>query len=138
MIDRLLEKHLKPIARDQWRWHLWRGLAACWAVMAGAGVGLIVLHRLTGWWAAWLLPSLIAVAAGWALFVWLRWRRLEPDYRQIARQIERKRRLHNAEMENQQKLWRWLIVAALAVLLVETCLAGWLTRRATVGATTPG
>jgi hypothetical protein len=26
-------------------------------------------------------------------------------------------------------LWRWLIVAALAVLLVETWLAGWITRR---------
>jgi hypothetical protein len=48
---------------------------------------------------------------------------------QLARQLEQKRRLHNAELENQQKLWRWLIVAAFGVLLVETCLAGWLTRR---------
>jgi hypothetical protein len=37
--------------------------------------------------------------------------------------------LHNAELEARQKLWRWLIVAALAVLLVETWLAGWTTRR---------
>jgi len=37
--------------------------------------------------------------------------------------------LHNAELEARQKLWRWLIVAALAVLLVETWLAGWITRR---------
>ena len=36
--------------------------------------------------------------------------------------------LHNAELEARQKLWRWLIVAALAVLLVETWLAGWITR----------
>jgi hypothetical protein len=36
---------------------------------------------------------------------------------------------HNTELEAQQKLWRWLIVAALAVLLVETWLAGWITRR---------
>jgi hypothetical protein len=48
---------------------------------------------------------------------------------QLARQQEQKRRLHNAELENQQKLWRWLIVTAFGVLLVETCLAGWLTRR---------
>ena len=48
---------------------------------------------------------------------------------QLAKQQEQKRRLHNAELEQQQKLWRWLIVAALGVLLVETCLAGWLTRR---------
>jgi hypothetical protein len=38
--------------------------------------------------------------------------------------------LHNAELEARQKLWRWLIVAALAVLLIETWLAGWITRRA--------
>lgn len=37
--------------------------------------------------------------------------------------------LHQAELEGRQKLWRWLIVAALAVLLVETWLAGWITRR---------
>jgi len=37
--------------------------------------------------------------------------------------------LHNTELEARQKLWRWLIVAALAVLLVETWLAGWITRR---------
>ena len=43
----------------------------------------------------------------------------------------RKRRQHlqAAELEQQQKLWRWLIVAALVVLVGETLLAGWLTRR---------
>lgn len=40
--------------------------------------------------------------------------------------------LHHAALEARQKLWRWLIVAALAVLLVETWLAGWITRRAAV------
>ena len=33
-----------------------------------------------------------------------------------------------AELENRQKLWRWLVVAALVVLLLETLLAGRLTR----------
>ncbi len=32
------------------------------------------------------------------------------------------------ETENEQKLWRWVLLAALAVLLMETWLAGWLTR----------
>jgi len=41
----------------------------------------------------------------------------------------RQETLHNAELEARQKLWRWLIVAALAVLLVETWLAGWIPRR---------
>lgn len=47
----------------------------------------------------------------------------------LSRQAAQQRHLHNAELENQQKLWRWLIVTALGVLLVETWLAGWLTRR---------
>jgi hypothetical protein len=37
---------------------------------------------------------------------------------------ENLRQLHNAELEGRQKLWRWLILAAMAVLLVETFLAG--------------
>jgi hypothetical protein len=51
------------------------------------------------------------------------------------KQEEKKRlRLQAAELEQRQKLWRWLIVAALAVLVLETWLAGWLTRR-NLGAT---
>jgi Aerotolerance regulator N-terminal/von Willebrand factor type A domain len=39
--------------------------------------------------------------------------------------------LQNAELENRQKLWRWLIVAALAVTFGEIVLSGWLSRRVT-------
>lgn len=45
------------------------------------------------------------------------------------RQAEQTRLVHHAELESRQKFWRWLIVAALAVLLLETWLAGWITRR---------
>jgi hypothetical protein len=49
-----------------------------------------------------------------------------------AKQVARKElKLRAAELENRQKLWRWLIVAALAVVLLETWLGGWLTRRST-------
>jgi hypothetical protein len=34
------------------------------------------------------------------------------------------RQLYNMELENRQKLWRWLILAAIGVLIVETWLAG--------------
>src|SRR5437016_5209110 len=88
MIDRLLEQHLKPIARDYWRWQLWRGLARCWSAMAAAGGAFILLHRITGWWAPWILPLFFVAAASLALVVWRRWRNSRPDYRQIARQIE--------------------------------------------------
>jgi hypothetical protein len=33
-----------------------------------------------------------------------------------------------AEMESRQKLWRWVLIATLIVLLAETWLGGWLTR----------
>lgn len=33
-----------------------------------------------------------------------------------------------SEMEYEQKLWRWVLIAILAVLLIEIWLAGWLTR----------
>jgi hypothetical protein len=48
------------------------------------------------------------------------------------RQLEQKKHLQNVELEARQKLWKWLIVAALVVLMVETWVAGWVTRRATV------
>ena len=34
------------------------------------------------------------------------------------------------KLENEQKLWRWLIISLLVVLILETWLAGWLTRPA--------
>ena len=34
------------------------------------------------------------------------------------------RQMQNAELEGRQKLWRWLIVAAIGVLIAETWLAG--------------
>ena len=36
-----------------------------------------------------------------------------------------------AQMESEQKLWRWVLVAALVILLIEIWLGGWLTRPAT-------
>jgi hypothetical protein len=39
------------------------------------------------------------------------------------------RHLQRAELENQQKAWRWLIVGVLAVILGEIILSGWLARR---------
>jgi hypothetical protein len=51
-----------------------------------------------------------------------------PAVRQNARQT----RLQNAELENRQKLWRTLLLAALTVLLLETWLAGRTARRAVI------
>jgi hypothetical protein len=37
---------------------------------------------------------------------------------------EERRQMRNAELENRQQLWRWLILAAVGVLILETWLAG--------------
>lgn len=36
-----------------------------------------------------------------------------------------------AEAEGRQKLWRWFLIATLAVLLIETAVAGWSLRKRT-------
>ena len=46
---------------------------------------------------------------------------------------EQRRQMRDVELENRQKLWRWLIVAALVVLIVETWLAGYLSSSTTAG-----
>ncbi|MBL9137996.1 MAG: BatA domain-containing protein [Verrucomicrobiales bacterium] len=43
----------------------------------------------------------------------------------------RKQQLAAADAENRQKLWRWLMIATLTVLLVESAVAGWKSRRIT-------
>jgi hypothetical protein len=40
-----------------------------------------------------------------------------------------KQQLKNAELEGHQKLWRWFVVATLAILILETAIAGWTARR---------
>ncbi|MEX2141066.1 MAG: BatA domain-containing protein [Pirellulales bacterium] len=50
----------------------------------------------------------------------------QPTAEQIA---ERQRQARIFELENRQKLWRWLIIAVLAILLIETALAGRLAHR---------
>ena len=52
----------------------------------------------------------------------------------LAKLAEQKRRLQNTDLEAKQKLWRWLIVGALLALLLESWLAGWLTKRGAVEA----
>jgi hypothetical protein len=51
---------------------------------------------------------------------------VDPSVRQAQ---ERKTRLEHEELENRQKLWRWLILAVLAITFVEIAVGGWLARR---------
>ena len=49
----------------------------------------------------------------------------------IAAQLpaNRQRQLQLFELENRQKMWRWLLAGVLGLVVVETALAGRLTRR---------
>jgi heme A synthase len=49
---------------------------------------------------------------------------------EVGKPVDNKIFLQGIEAENRQKLWRWFIAATLAVLLVESALAGWTARRA--------
>ena len=42
----------------------------------------------------------------------------------------RERHLRTIELENRQKMWRWMIVGVLGLLAAETALAGRLAHRA--------
>jgi hypothetical protein len=52
----------------------------------------------------------------------------------VKQREQKQQQLLAAELEKRQQLWRWLVVAALVVLIFETWLAGWLTRRASAPA----
>ncbi|MEX2216206.1 MAG: BatA domain-containing protein [Phycisphaeraceae bacterium] len=48
----------------------------------------------------------------------------------IASQADRARQMRMAELENRHKLWRWMLVAALGILALESWLAGYFASRA--------
>ena len=47
----------------------------------------------------------------------------------LKKEAEKKERLHATELEQRQKLWRWLLVGALIFVILETAIAGRLTNR---------
>src|SRR5262245_10123909 len=83
-----LKAHLGPVVRRQSQLALRRKLAACWIGAALLGLGVFALQRLTGWTsnAALLLTALLGIIA--TTVVIRRHGRSEPNYREIARQIE--------------------------------------------------
>jgi hypothetical protein len=55
-----------------------------------------------------------------------------------AREVARQEQLRDVELESRQRYWQWLAAAALALLIVETWLAGRLSRPAAPVAPAPG
>ena len=55
---------------------------------------------------------------------------LQSTHRETSQEQEqRERQMRITELESKQKMWRWLIVAAIGVLMIETWLAGSIARR---------
>jgi heme A synthase len=48
-----------------------------------------------------------------------------PDKAAVERMEKAKQHSGLAQMESEQKIWRWVLVAMLIVLLIEIWLAGW-------------
>lgn len=88
MIDRLLQIHLDPVARDHRRWQLLRTLTRGWLVAAGAVLLLVFVHRSTGWTSPWFFLSLFVAVSAWTLAAWRRSQRTPLDFSAIARNIE--------------------------------------------------
>jgi hypothetical protein len=47
----------------------------------------------------------------------------------VAEQHERRQYLQDVQLESRQKLWQWLILAALGLVVTETWLAGRATKQ---------
>ena len=89
MIEAALRKRLRPIVKRRRRLHLAYFLSVCWLVAALLGIGLICVNRYWGWKspvANWALCISTALATLYALY---RYHRMQPDYKAVARHIER-------------------------------------------------
>ncbi|MHC4436113.1 MAG: hypothetical protein ACYS3S_02050, partial [Planctomycetota bacterium] len=89
MIEKALRKRLQPIVKRRCRLHLAYLLSVCWGIAAIVGIGLIIVNRYWGWKspvANWALCISTVLATLYALY---RIRRMQPDYRVVARHIER-------------------------------------------------
>ena len=88
MIAPFLRSQLTPVAQRQRQWRLQSRLAACWAGAALAGFIGIFLQRFAGISLPGLMLLLGTATAVCSLLIWKRTQKWEPDFRQIARQIE--------------------------------------------------
>jgi len=52
----------------------------------------------------------------------------QPSKTNLQQSTPAKQHQKSAVLENKQKNWRWILTAALVVLMAEIWLAGWLTR----------
>src|SRR5437667_2561982 len=83
-----LKSRLQHVAFRRRRLQLLSTLAACWAGAAILGWGLMVLERRSGWTSSLALPLIALLGLTAAFIVVLRHRRKEPNWHELAAQIE--------------------------------------------------
>jgi len=89
MIEAALRKRLRPIVKRRRRLHLACFLSVCWFVAALIGIGLICASRYWGFKSSnanWALCISTALAT---LYGFIKYWRMQPDYKAVARHVER-------------------------------------------------
>ncbi|HSV98774.1 MAG TPA: DUF4175 family protein [Sedimentisphaerales bacterium] len=88
MIEEALRRHMQPAVDRRMHVHLaWR-MAACWLIAGLVGIALAGAGWLWGWRSPWATLGLFIVAFLATIWVVYRSRRMQPDYRALARTIE--------------------------------------------------
>jgi hypothetical protein len=89
IIEEALRRRLRPIVNRRRRLHLAYLLSLCWIVASLVGIGLIIVSGYWGWKSSianWALCISTVIATLYALY---RSYRMQPDYKTVARHIER-------------------------------------------------
>src|SRR6266567_1590468 len=84
----LLKPPIERVASRRRQLQFWSKLATCWLAAALIGLALIGLQRQIGWTSSLALPIAALLGFAAALGVAFRHRRAEPDWHELARQIE--------------------------------------------------
>ena len=90
MIEEALRRQLRPVVNRRRHVDLARRLSVYWAAAGIAGVGLIGADWLFGWRSALAVAVLCIGAIAATVLAVYRSRRIQPDYRAIARAIEQR------------------------------------------------
>jgi hypothetical protein len=90
MIEQALRKRLQPIVNRRRRFHLACRLSVCWLAAALAAMGLVAADWFWGWKSSFANLVLCAATVLATIVMLYRSYRIGPDYRAVARDIERR------------------------------------------------
>ncbi|TKJ36701.1 MAG: hypothetical protein CEE38_10365 [Planctomycetes bacterium B3_Pla] len=89
MIEEALRKRIQPTVNRRKRLNLALMLSAYWLVAGLAGIVLIAINRLFGWGSPVVVGLLCVATVLVTIVVFYKSRRMQPDYKAAARNIER-------------------------------------------------